>query len=273
MSSLVNGTLRKLREGMLCVGAKPILARTPEAGKIFQACGFDWMALDLEHSGHNVSSVADMSLAALDQGITAFARVPGLEPNLINQVICNGAMGVIVPRIETADEARSVVDAVRFPPLGNGGVPSFFPHFRYARIAYEEAISCLNREVMVVILLESERAIANAHDIAAVDGVNVVHIGANDLVQPLSQRTPEARCQIIENACQTVVEATRAHGKFAGIGGLADRAEWRKIMRLGFQFISGTTDSSLLRDGARNWVGFLENLHSPGSGDPKIEQE
>lgn len=259
MPALQNFARERLKRGEVCIGGNPHISRAPEIGRIFQACDYDWLYIDLEHSAHTVDSAGDLSLAALDQGITPLVRVGTHNGHMINRVICNGAMGVIVPHVQTADEARHIVDHVKFAPDGKASVPAFFLHYRHAAVDKKSAARDLNAQTLVIPMIESRKAVENAEEIAAVDGVDVLFVGGSDLTFDMGLNGQYGHPEV-KAACQSVIDACRQHGKYPGMGGPGDEALLAEYVRMGMRFMSGANDVNLLVSGARAKAAFWRGI-------------
>ena len=130
--------------------------------------GFDWLFLDMEHGTMSLDACAQISAAALDAGIAPIARVPNGQYSIATRALDNGAMGIVMPHVDTAAEARRITEAFHYPPMGRrswGGPPAMYG---YAPPGNAEAQAAINTEILTVVMLESPEAIANADAIAAV---------------------------------------------------------------------------------------------------------
>ena len=96
-----------------------------------RSAGFDWLFLDLEHSALSIETAAQIAVAALDAGIAPIVRVPNGEYSIATRLLDNGALGIVVPHVETADEARMIVEKLRYPPQGHRSVFSSVPQLDY----------------------------------------------------------------------------------------------------------------------------------------------
>lgn len=225
-----------------------------------QSCGFDALSVDLEHSVISEAQAAQISIAAQGAGVTPLVRVGGHDPHAIGRVLDAGAFGIIAPHVESADEARAIVAACRFAPLGSRSASYHWPQFGYRSLDPQAMRSALNAAVTVVVMLESPQAIARAEAIAAVPGVDIVHIGALDLSDALGTPgrvdTPEML------ACfERVIDACRRHGKTAGIGAVAGNpALAQRLVSRGVRFLTAGVDWDFLLAAARNRVQSLRAL-------------
>lgn len=244
-------TLRQtLASGAPCLGMSLRLARTTDMPAIARDAGYNWLFLDLEHGTMSFDTLSQMALAAIEAGVFPLVRVPGHDAAPINRALSNGAMGVIAPHVDTPEQAALIARASRFAPLGERSVPGAFPALGYAPRAFDEAAAILNRETMVVVMIESERAIANADAIAAVDGVDCLFVGCSDLTFELGIPAQYDHPRMRESL-ETVATAARAHGKTAGFGGVADDALAAEYLGLGLNLVLAGNDLALTLRGAR----------------------
>src|SRR3546814_614837 len=170
-------------ETVLCMSVR--LSRTTEIAVIAQSCGFDAVYVDMAHAAMSVEVAGQICNAANLAGIGSLVRVPH-DPVYMARVLDNGALGVIVPQVDTADQARRIVQECRFPPRGQRSVPGVGATLRYQAITAGQAAEALDRETLVVAMVESPESVENAAEIAAVDGIDVLLVGSSDLTTVLS---------------------------------------------------------------------------------------
>ena len=208
-------------------------ARTAEIARMASGAGFDLVWIDLEHSSMSIDCAATIAAAATDLGLAAWVRVPEREYGVIGRILDAGATGIISPRIETADEARLLAEACRFPPEGQRSAIARLPQSGFVSMSAAELTRGANAAMVVQALIESRRGIDNIDAIAAVPGIDVLGVGTNDLSAnfgcPGDSRNPE-----IQAACAAVAAAAARHGKVAVIGGVADAAHFAELIATGF---------------------------------------
>lgn len=254
----------RMRAGELALGSNLRLSRSAEAGPILAACGFHWVMIDFEHSPASPHLAHDIALSAIRAGLLPMARPSGHDPREIAGLLTNGALGLVVPHVDTAAQAEAVARAARFAPRGSLSVPGTLAHFGYGT-GLAEACTIFNEEVVVTVMIESQTALANVEAIAAVPGVDGLFIGASDLLWDLGlpgrYDAPELR-EAVERTC-----AAAARNKlFAGIGGPRDEGPWRGFLRAGMRMILTENDLSLMMRGARDRRAFFEGALSAGAG-------
>ena len=264
MSMVTNQVRLRLAEGGLALGFGVQHMRGSAAGMIAAATGFDWLFIDMEHGAMSVGEASQIAIAALSQGVTPIVRVCKDAIHEGTRCLDNGALGVVVPHVDTAEEAAAVVKAYRFPPLGHrswGGPPYAFG-LRPQKQA--EAQETLNREILVVCMIETPEAVANAETIAAVPGVDVLLIGTSDLTAtmgiPGQLGHPDVR-----KAYQTVGAACAKHGKVMGMGGVYDETIAADYVGLGARFLLSGSDHAFLTAAAGARAKFLRGLNPRGA--------
>lgn len=239
----------KLAEGKLVLGLSIRLIRTPDAGKIAKATDHDFLFIDMEHTGLSFESVVDMCVAALDTGVTPVVRVIGHDHWHASRVLDCGAMGVVIPHVDTAEQAQAAVNACKYPPIGHRSMAGGFPHFDYEAIPPAEACKIHNENVLLAVMVETPEAIENVDAIASVEGVDVIHIGTNDLLAEMGL-TGQLDHPEVAKACEKVIAACKRHGKAAGLGGVRDLTLSARYLEMGFQFMTTNADLAFLLSAA-----------------------
>jgi 2-keto-3-deoxy-L-rhamnonate aldolase RhmA len=257
---LDNPLAATLKAGRLGLAMIVKQARSPDIALAAKTCGYDAVYVDLEHSVIPESDAAAICLTALNVGITPLVRVPSHEAHYANRILNAGALGIVAPHVETAEEARHIVDACRFAPLGTRSVANSWPHFAYAAMPAGEVRAVLNANTTVVVMLETPAAVARAAEIAAVPGVDILHIGSSDLCDALGIPGQFGHPEL-EKAYRKVIDACRAHGKVAGVGGMGGAPEVaKKIIGMGVRFITAGNEWAFMMQAARQRAAMLREL-------------
>lgn len=215
---MTNGMKAMLRSGRPALGLS-VMIPSPQVVEMAGRLGFDWVLIDCEHGSIGRETVELMAMAAQAGGTTPIARPASNSPEAILQVLEAGALGVQVPHIGTADEARAAVAAVKYHPLGSRGLAAGTRPAGYGLgEPAAEYVEASNRETLVCVQIEDTRGLANLPEILAVPGVDVFFIGPSDLAQamgfPGRSDAPEVRAAI-DGAFRTILAA----GKVAGSTG------------------------------------------------------
>jgi 2-keto-3-deoxy-L-rhamnonate aldolase RhmA len=173
-------------------------------------------------------------------------RVPSNTSEYISRVLDGGALGVIAPHIGSAEEARAVVKAAKFSPLGERGAAGVLPHLQYRSFPIPEANAAINDATMVIVQFESADAVNKANEIAAVEGVDMVLIGVNDMLASLGLAGQYEHPKV-RDAYERTIAACRKHGKHVGVGGLSARPKLiAEFIAMGARMVSTGTDIQFL---------------------------
>jgi 2-keto-3-deoxy-L-rhamnonate aldolase RhmA len=244
-----NAAKDRLAAGKLALGVILRQARTVDIAPVMKACGYDWLFLDLEHNSMDLDTAVQISVAALGCGIAPIVRVPAHQLWMATRVLDGGALGIVMPHVDTPEEARAIAAALRYPPQGHRSVAGGLPHLRYERHPLAETCAAINEATMVIVMLETPRAIENAEAIAAVPGIDSLLVGTNDLAMELG--IPGAYGdERVAAAYQSVVEACRKHGKHAGVGGISDHALIKRYVDMGVRLVLPGSDLAFLQSAA-----------------------
>ena len=222
------------------------LSRGVEIAQLAKTAGFDMIYVDMEHSTITLDMTGQICLAALNAGVTPMVRVPANTPDYIQRVLDGGALGIVAPGIGSAAEAREVVKAVKFPPLGERGAGGALPHLQYRSFPTAEANAAVNDATIVIVQFESATAIEQADEIAAVDGVDMVLIGVNDMLASMGLAGQYEHPKVRDAYARTIA-ACRRHGKHAGVGGLSAQPKLTaEFVKMGARYVSTGTDLGFL---------------------------
>ena len=245
-----NRLKRVLAEGGIPVGHMIWEFATRGMAKVLEAAGADFVVIDMEHTAFDAERVADMIAWLKATDIAPFVRVPQRLYHFLARTMDAGALGVMVANVEDADQARSVVDAVKFAPLGGRGVGLGGAHNDYLNPNPAEYFKRSNENTTVICQIESVKGVDHVEAIAAVPGVDVVWIGHFDLTQSMGipGQFDDPR---FAAALARVVAAANKHGKLAAIqpGSLDQARAWVKH---GFHFMSYNVDVAVYRNALRN---------------------
>jgi 2-keto-3-deoxy-L-rhamnonate aldolase RhmA len=259
MAAIENYTKRQLKAGKIACGMGIRQARTVDIAAIGKKCGFEWLFIDMEHSSLDVDTAAQICAAALPVGITPIVRVPGKEHHHASRLLDSGAQGIVVPHVDTVEEAQRAVSYCKFPPVGHRSISGLQPLFNFNSVPPADFARMANEETLVIVMVETPQAIEQADAIAAVPGIDIVLIGTNDLSAEMGIPGQYADPRI-EDAYRTVVEACRKHNKFPGMGGVYEPKLMEKYIKYGMKFILSGSDTSFLIAGGSERTKFLHNV-------------
>ena len=249
MSTVPNHALRQLRAGKLAIGVGLRQARTVDVAQIMKTAGFDWLFIDCEHNSMDTDMAAQIASASLAIGITPVVRVAGKEHWFSSRMLDNGAQGIVVPHVDTVEEATRVANACRFPPIGHRSMGGGLQQLGFASMPVGEAARIVKEETLVVVMLETPQGIANAEAIAAVPGIDALLIGTNDLCFEMGCPGKFDDPKVLE-AYQVLLKACKKHGKFPGMGGMYTPELLERYINMGVRLILSGSDFNILMTAA-----------------------
>ena len=222
-----------------------------EIMELVALAGFDFVVIDLEHSPIGLESAYRLIGTALYRGVAPVVRVPGLAGGLVPRLLDAGAVGIMVPHVDTVEQARAAVSAVRFPPLGSRGVGSTGRAGAWGALPRADYLRFGQDEVVLIAQIESAPGVRNAGAIAALDGVDALLVGAADLSvsEGKTENHPDVRDLIA-----AAVDAARGAGVPVGNAGGATAAAVRASAEAGFTFTMLSNDASLFGAAAKTAV-------------------
>ena len=210
-----NPIKQALKRGEPVIGT--MLSEVTSPGFIWMLAnaGFDYVFIDMEHGAYSLPIVADMIKVARLAGIVPLVRVPDLAYHAIAPVLDHGAMGVMLPRVETREQVEQFVSFMKYPPMGVRGGTSARAHTDYGGAGARELVSHMNEHTLVILQIERKRAIENIDELMSVPGVDVGLIGPFDLTISLGEA--DANAPAVQDAIGQVVEAGKRHGVASGM--------------------------------------------------------
>jgi 4-hydroxy-2-oxoheptanedioate aldolase len=221
---------------------------SPFSAEICARAGYDWLVVDLEHGAGTEAGLVGLLQSVEVGGSTAVVRPQSGERLRIGRALDLGAAGIVIPRLESAAEAREAVSYLRYPPAGVRGVALRTRGAGMGSVAHGE-VHQVDERILGIVQIESVGALREADEIAAIEGVDVLFVGPADLTHSLGVpgRFDDATYLA---ALRTVVEACAAHGKAAGIL-VYDLGVVPALLELGYRFVGIGADGALVASGAR----------------------
>ena len=239
----------KILNNELCLGVGLRQSRTVDIGKIMATSGYDWLFIDMEHNSMDIDIASQISVAAQDAGITPIVRVPDFAHHHATRVLDCGAMGVVFPHVDNADIAKKLVSYCLYPPKGHRSMTGVLPQLDFKQQPIADVASIINKNMLIVIMLESPEAIDNVDSITAVDGVDVILIGTNDLCMEMGIPGDYSNPKV-KDAYIKVIEACKKYGKTPGMGGVYNEELMSEYIKMGMRFILSGSDLSFMMQSA-----------------------
>lgn len=249
---------RILAQGRMPRGHMIMEFGTRGIAKILEAAGLDYVVIDMEHNGFDAERVADLMAWFKATDIAPFVRVPQGLYHFLARTMDAGALGVMVGNVETAAQARAIVDSVKYPPMGKRGVGLGTAHNDYVPPDAGAYFEFANRNTTVICQIESTTGLENLDAIAATPGVDVLWVGHNDLSVSMGIQGkfdhPDFRAALAQ-----VVEAANRRGKLAAAqpGNAKQAEDW---LAIGFHVLSWKTDIALYRGALKKELDELDAL-------------
>lgn len=247
----------------LLKAGKPVIgtwlqAGTPVAAEIFANAGFRWIGLDIEHTSAGVDTIETMCRAVHGRGADLFARVSQADTLEIRRALDMGAKGIIVPYIESAEQAKKAVAATRYPPQGVRGFA--FQRANNWGVDFDEYAAKANEEILVIAMIESKKGVENIDAILAVDGIDGVFIGPYDMSG--SYGVPgQTQHKLVKDAMATVLAACKKAGKAPGQHIVRSKPEQIKAaLEQGFTFICLDGDIIFMNEACRATLATAQNV-------------
>ena len=250
MAFALNAAKAKLRENKLAIGIGVRLVRNVDIVKVMKAAGYDWLFLDLEHGSLSIETACEISISAQDSGIAPIVRVPYGELAMATRVLDGGALGIVIPHVDTAEEAREIADRLRYPPRGHRSVGGGQAQFDYETMPLGEMTTKSDENCLITVMIETPKAVENAEAIAAVPGIDSLLVGSSDLSMEMGIPGQQGDARI-QAACKKVVEACRKHGKWPGMGGAYSEEMLKVYTGMGMKLILAGNDLPMLTGAAR----------------------
>lgn len=259
----VNGFLHQIRAGHTQIGLWLGLA-DPYSAEALAGTGFDWLLIDGEHAPNDVRSVLAQLQAVAPYPVYPVVRPPRGDAALIKQYLDIGAQTLLIPMIDTREEAQAMVSAMRYPPHGIRGVGSALARAsRWNQV--DDYLLKADGEMCLLVQIESTLGLSNVAEIAAVDGVDGVFFGPSDLSASMGYLGQGGAPQV-QRAILDGMAIVRAAGKAPGIL-TADESLARRYMDAGAVFVAVGVDTTLLVRAAARLSGIYKNVAPARRGD------
>ena len=251
-----NAIKKDVLAGKIVAGAMIFEFFSPGISAILANAGCRFVLYDMEHSGLGYETLKWLFASCRGLTIEPMVRVPRGEYTWLARALDLGARGVMIPMVESKEQALSIVQACRYPGVGRRGAAFGFAQCDYLGGDVGEKIHAANERTMVIAQIETEHGLENVEDIAAVQGVDVLWVGHFDLSNFMGIPGQFADPRF-DAAMRKVVAACRRHGKAAGF--MATDAAWiSRAKEMGYTMIAGGTDNGLLQQAFAKQVAQIE---------------
>jgi 2-dehydro-3-deoxyglucarate aldolase/4-hydroxy-2-oxoheptanedioate aldolase len=250
-----NQVKQKLQAGGVSIGTFVFEFNTTGIGRIVAEAGAEFCLFDMEHTGWSVETVRMLIATTRSTATVPIVRVPATEYHFVARVLDMGAMGVMSPMVESAEQARRLVASAKYPPVGRRGAAFGVSHDDYTGGGVTAKMESANRETLLIAQIETADGLRNVDEIAAVDGIDVLWIGQFDLTSFLGIPGQFDHPQFFA-ALDRVLAACRAHRKTPGFM-VTDVDNGRDMLSRGFRMLSYGGDLWLYQATLRQGIAAL----------------
>ncbi len=256
-----NHVLRRLKAGEPSLGTWLALP-SPEAADYTATLGFDWLTIDSEHNAIDIRTIGQMFTAIAARGVAPFVRIPWNLPENFKRALDAGAWGIVVPMVDTVEQAQIAIRAAKYPPTGNRSLGGGMHSMNFGATS-AEYFKHANDEILVILQTESPTGVANAEAIYSLPGVDAIFVGPVDLrAQMRAADGTEATDEEFEAMLQRVIDAGKKTGTPTGMHVMDPQSALRRAEQ-GMQFIAIGSDLRLMTEKA------VETLRAIGHGPTK----
>ena len=227
------------------------------ASRFLARAGFSWLNVDIEHAPVDWETCAHIYAAVADAGCTALARVPSNRHENIKRVLDNGAQGIVVPMVNTREEAEHAVTAAKYPPRGNRSLGGSVHALNFGTSA-NDYFAKADDEILVVLQCEHIQSVENADKIFSVPGIDAIFVGPNDLAASMRSKDGKPPSgQATKEAMDHILATCKKYGVAPGLHcGSADEANAR--IAEGWQFIAIASELKMMLNGVSAEIRKLQ---------------
>ncbi len=245
-----------LKNGKTVFGTMLVEIRQPSVMQLLANSGFDFVLIDNEHGPFTVETIADLSRAAQQLGVTPIVRVPEIAYAHITQALDGGAQGIMIPRVTNAQQVADAVSIMKYPPMGRRGSVVARGHTEFKSGNVAEALSTANDESMLVVQIETAEALAHLDDILSVKGVDAALVGPTDLSVALGV-SGQMDSPTLISAIEKTLEACRKLRVIPAIhmNDIDAAAQWTKR---GMKIVSFNSEAGLMMQSGHQAVAMMK---------------
>ena len=255
-----NAVKNKLREGGVSIGTMMFEFNTTGIARIAANAGAEFAVFDMEHSGWGIETIRLLIATTPKSEMVPIVRIPATEYHFIANVLDMGAMGIMIPMCETADQARLLVSSAKYPPDGRRGAAFAIAHDDYRSGSIPEIVRSANEETLLIAQIETARGLENVEQIAAVPGIDALWIGLYDLSGSLGIPGQLGHPDV-QAATERVLSACKLNGKSAAVL-VTGIPEGQVQLQRGFQLIAYGGDHWIYQAALRSAIATLKDLKS-----------
>lgn len=222
---------------------------SPSVPRIMKAAGWDYILVDTEHSRFGVETVANLLHVSAAVGLPAVVRVPEIRRSFLSRPLDAGALGLMVPRVETRAQAEEIIQYTKYPPMGDRGMALGIATTCYQMVNGQSYIREANAELLVIMQIETQRGMENLGEILSVPGLDVAFLGPQDLATSMGL-LGEANHPKMIKAIDAFLRGCRRHGVVSGmwVGSIEEGRSW---IKRGARFMTYGADFAMVMERSR----------------------
>jgi len=226
-------------------GTWATLVHHPRFMKLLAVAGLDFVIIEMEHSDFTIAEVGNLCLLAREAGIVPIVRPAGLQPHDYTRPLDAGAMGLLLPNVDTAEQLESILQATKFYPRGKRILNFRGPHTDYVRLNKPvEQIAEMNAQTLTVAMIETQRGLDNLEQLCAVQGLDAIMVGPDDLSQDLGVPGEMQHPKMLE-AVEHVITVCERHDVPWGFSA-QDQVSAAKWIKRGIRWMPYANDAAVL---------------------------
>jgi 2-keto-3-deoxy-L-rhamnonate aldolase RhmA len=259
---------KALQRGQVVIGGSVSQLKGPVIPLLYASAGFQFIYIDMQHSGYTVEDILDFVIGSKAAGIDNLVRIPSLDPSLITRLLDSGVEGIMVPELRTPDEVVRAVKAVKYPPEGERSIVLRRLHTDFEKPNAVDMARDSNAQTLIVIQIENQSALSHVEEISRIPGGDALFVGPNDLSQSLGHLGQTDHPEV-SAAIEKIIEVSLRAKIAAGMTLPLDLRNAEKWVREGLKLISYANDIELIVGGASQGVRKItEILEIPHSTNP-----
>lgn len=257
-----NNVKEKLRNGEVCFGTMLRILKSPQAVPMCASEGWDFIVLDTEHNDYDYETLADFCLVSKYVDMSLFVRVPDKLYHQMARVLDIGAEGLILPQVKSKEEAERIIRSTKYSPWGKRGVSVSSIQTLFEDYSVEDYTEWSNREIMIVVQIESEEGVNNAGQILSTKGIDAVMIGPADMTADMGIPS-QIHHPRVEAAFREIIHQCNKYGVAPGIH-LNNPDDVKKWISEGMRFITYRSDTKFFKDASREALNNLRSYQIAG---------
>ena len=252
-----NPIRKKLRDGHAVLGTFVMEFATPGIPAILESAGAEFVVFDMEHSGFGTETIRQLLAYSRGLDIVPMVRVPDTQYDFIARALDAGAKGLMVPMVESREQAEEIVACAKYPPWGRRGATANIAHDHFRGGDLAAKLASANQEILILAQIETTRGVENIEEILAVEGIDIAWVGHNDLSVSMGIPGQVTHHRVVE-AMEEVARACQRHQKHAGrlVPDLQSGIEW---LNKGYRCLAYGNDIRLLQGALQSGLKSLRN--------------